>query len=184
MDSALRRLFDDLRSKDKTVQGEAYQSLLALAEPVVPWAYEVWDGLVASLADRDNRLRSISGQLLCSLAKSDPEYRLARDFPALLAVTKDERFVTARHVLQSLWRIGLAGDDRRALLLSGLAARYRECGSEKSGHLVRTDIMAALRNLHAAGGAADVEDLALGLIDGEADPAQKKKLAAEWRRKA
>jgi hypothetical protein len=45
------------------------------------------------------RSRAIAAQVLCNLAKSDPKNRMAKDFQALLNVTKDERFVTARRVL-------------------------------------------------------------------------------------
>ena len=37
--------------------------------------------------------RSIAAQVLCNLALSDPDGRMLTDFPAQLAVTKDERFV-------------------------------------------------------------------------------------------
>ena len=39
--------------------------------------------------------------------------RMLKDFDKLLAVTKDERFVTARHCLQSLWKVGAAGPEQR-----------------------------------------------------------------------
>jgi hypothetical protein len=32
---------------------------------------------------------------------------LCRDFPALFDVVADERFVTARHALQAMWKVGL-----------------------------------------------------------------------------
>ena len=69
-------------------------------------------------------MRAIAAQVLCNLAKSDPEQRMLRDFPALLAVTKDKRFVTARHTLQALWKVGLAGQVQRQMLVDGLAGRF------------------------------------------------------------
>ena len=50
----------------------------------------------------DNHNRAIAAQVLCNLAKSDPQYRMLKDFGALLAVIKDERFVTARHCMQAV----------------------------------------------------------------------------------
>ena len=45
--------------------------------------------------------------MLANLTKSDPEKRILKDFDALLSVTKDERFVTARHTMQSIWKVAL-----------------------------------------------------------------------------
>jgi uncharacterized protein YciI len=68
----------------------------------------------------DNHRRAIAAQLLCNLAKNDPEGRMLGDFSALMEVTKDNRFVTARHCLQSLWKIGMAGKQQKEILLNGL----------------------------------------------------------------
>jgi|GEM_PF-2245318 len=40
--------------------------------------------------------------------KSDPDGRIVRDFPAIWQVTKDEKFVTFRHSMQAVWKVGLA----------------------------------------------------------------------------
>jgi len=48
------------------------------------------------------------------------------DLAALLNVTKEERFVTARHSLQSLWKVGVAGELQRKALLKGLAVNCAE----------------------------------------------------------
>ena len=102
--------FGDLWSEEAEVQGKAFREILTLTAEPVGWAYAVWDELLKRLTDRNNRSRSIAAQVLCNLAKSDPSKRLLRDFPALFAVTKDERFVTARHCLQSLWEVGCVGN--------------------------------------------------------------------------
>src|SRR6185295_10842856 len=105
MDTTTRTNLDNLRSDDKAVQNDAFFALLAAAEQPVDWAYDVWDSMVADLKHKDNHRRAIAAQVLCALAKSDPENRMLKDFDALLAVTKDERFVTARHCMQALWKI-------------------------------------------------------------------------------
>ena len=181
MDSGLRRSFDDLRSADREVQGQAYQRLLTLTAQPVDWVYEVWDELVAALAHPDNRLRSIAAQLLCQLAQSDTEARMVRRFPQLLAVTKDEKFVTARHALQSLWRIGLAGQRPRELLLAGLAQRFAGCQDEKNGTLIRYDISQSLRRLYDAAPDEELRELALRLIETETDDKYRRKYAAVWK---
>src|SRR3569832_1730016 len=100
---------DDLRSLGQDRQNQAFQALLKATERPVDWAYEVWDDLLRTLEDGDNRQRSIAAQVLSNLAKSDPKQRMLKDLAALLRVTRDERFVTARHCLQSLWKVGAAG---------------------------------------------------------------------------
>src|SRR5215204_4947326 len=69
-------------------------------DKTVDWAYEAWDEIVANLSHKDNHNTAIAAQILSNLAKSDPENRILKDFDKLLTVTKDERFVTARHGLQ------------------------------------------------------------------------------------
>jgi hypothetical protein len=54
------------------------------------------------------------------------------DFDALLAVTKDEKYVTARHCLQALWKVGAAGTKQQALVVAGLAQRFNECVVKKT----------------------------------------------------
>ncbi len=108
-----KKLLVNLRSPDPDQQNYAFQSLLKATDSPVDWAYEVWDDLLRTLADGNNRQRSIAAQVLSNLAKSDSQQRMLKDLSALLKVTKDERFVTARHCLQSLWKVGLAGEPQR-----------------------------------------------------------------------
>lgn len=102
MDKKTRTNLDNIRSKDRALQNKAFTYILNATEKPVDWAYEAWDDLVKDLRHKDNHVRAIAAQILCNLAKSDPQNRMVKDFPALLAVTKDERFVTARHCMQSL----------------------------------------------------------------------------------
>lgn len=95
MDTTTREKWEQLRSPDGSARSEALSAPLAATEQPVDWAYEVWDPLIAALAHPDNHQRAIAPQLLCTLAKSDPEGRAVRDFDRLLAATRDERFVTA-----------------------------------------------------------------------------------------
>ena len=76
MDKNTRTMLDNLRSKEKEVQNEAFFYVLEVTGKPVDWAYEVWDEMVATLSHKDNRRRAIAAQLLCNLAKSDPEERM------------------------------------------------------------------------------------------------------------
>ncbi|WP_165252563.1 hypothetical protein [Paludisphaera soli] len=181
MDEDVRAKMDDIRSGDRAVQGRAFEALLAAAEGPVDWAYEAWDDLVAGLTHKDNRLRAIASQLLCNLAKSDPEGRILDDFDALLNVTRDEKFVTARHCLLALWKVGLAGDPQRRMVVDRLAGRFADCASEKNATLIRFDIVQGLRKLHDQSGDASIRETALALIATETDPKYRKKYAGVWK---
>lgn len=178
-----RAWMDDLRSSDKDRQNRAFESLVeATRNAPVAWAYEVWDDLLATLTDGDNRQRSIAAQVLCNLSASDPKSRMVKDVGALLAVTKDERFVTARHCLQAIWKVGAAGEPQRKVLLKGLAVRFKECISEKNCTLIRYDILVALRRLYDAVRDERIRSLAEELMPLEEDLKYRKKYSAVWRK--
>lgn len=184
MDAETRTRFEQLWGSDKDAQNVAYFALIDQTAPTLPpvaWAYEVWDELVANLRHNDNHRRSIAAQLLCQLARSDPEQRILRDLPALLTVSRDERFVTARHTLQSLWKIGLAGEVQRQQVLAAMAARYADCANEKNSTLIRFDLLQGMRYLYDVVGEAAIKTLALAWIEQEVDPKYRKKYAGVWR---
>lgn len=182
MSDRVRQLLADRDSGDSDRAYAALNELFALADQPVDWAYDVWDQLVADLRHANNHKRSFSAQLLARLASSDPEGRIFRDFPALAAVMRDEKFVTARHTLQAIWRVGLAGPDRETLVLDALEARFHDCAEEKNASLVRTDIIKALRRLaDATGHVAEIGERVQQLIDSEPDEGPRKKQRAAWR---
>ncbi len=120
MDEITCTNFSNLYADDREIQHAAFIFLLSATEEPVDWAYTAWDELVAGLGHKNNRVRAIAAQLLCNLAISDPENRMLQYFPALLAVTKDERFVTARHCLQSIWKVGVVGTEQQKLVVESL----------------------------------------------------------------
>ncbi len=181
MDAAIRSQLEQVHSPDRELQTQAYYALLAATDQPVDWAYEAWDELVRDLQHGDNHVRSIAAQVLCSLAKSDPDNRMRATLPLLLALTRDARFVTARHSLQALWKIGAAGPEQRAQLLEGLEARYHECAGEKNGTLIRYDIIQSLSNLHDVTQEPAIRAKALELIELETDLKYRKKYAGLWR---
>lgn len=181
MDSKLRKHLDNLRSEERELQNQAFFYILKVTEKPVEWAYEVWDELVAGLRHKDNHVRAISAQVLCNLAKSDPENRMQKDFPALMAVTKDERFVTARHCLQSIWRVGASGKEIQETVVEAFAERFRNCAAEKNCTLIRYDIIQGLRNLYDAVKDEKIKQKALELIETEEDLKYRKKYASVWK---
>ena len=184
MDTSVKGWLADLRSTDRAVQGRAFTNLMEATEEPVDWAYDAWDNLLMALTHKHNHLRAITAQLLGNLAKSDPEGRMLTDFDALIAVTRDARFVTARHCLLSLWKIGAAGDRQRRRLLDGLAGRFEDCAAEKNCTLIRFDIVQGLRRLYGRVKDEAVWAKAMELIETEADLKYRKKYVSVWRTKS
>ncbi len=182
MDKLTRTHLDKIRSKDKELQNKAYFYILNVTEKPVDWTYDVWDEMVAGLKHADNHVRAIAAQVLCNLAKSDPKERILKDFNALLAVTKDERFVTARHCLQSLWKVGAAGNKQQKIYMEGLEHRFKECITEKNCTLIRYDILQSMRNVYDAVKGEKIKAKALELIETEEDLKYRKKYASLWKK--
>ena len=181
MDITTQTNFDNLWSVDRELQNKAFSFILEATDKPVDWAYEVWDRLVTGLTHQDNHVRAITAQVLCNLAKSDLENRMQTDFRALLAVTRDKRFVTARHCMQSLWKVGVAGKQQQLQLVDGLDGRFKECISEKNCTLIRYDIIQSLRNLYDTVGDETIKEIALALIASEEDLKYRKKYASLWK---
>jgi hypothetical protein len=183
MEDTLRAHLNNLWSEDREVQNKAFLHVLAVTDKPVDWAYDAWDELMGNLTHKDNHNRAIAAQVMCNLAKSDPKNRMLKDFDALLAVTKDERFVTARHCMQALWKVGVAGRKQQELYINGLEGRYKECITEKNCTLIRFDILQSLRNVYDVVKDEAIRVTALELIQTEDDLKYRKKYARLWQTK-
>ncbi|RDW16647.1 hypothetical protein [Oceanobacillus chungangensis] len=181
MDTAMQTNFNNLESEDKNQQYEAFMNIIEATKKEVDWAYEVWDELLAGLTSTDNHKRSRYAQFLANLAISDPEKRMLTDFSAVWEVTKDKRTVTARHSLQAIWRIALAGEEQKEMVVNQLVERFETCEGGKNYTLVRFDIIQDLRNLYDEIKEQKVKEIALGLIEKEEDPKYQKKYAKVWK---
>jgi hypothetical protein len=181
MDDATRTHWNNLRTEDGDVRYAAFMALLASTDQPVDWAYEVWDELLANLRHPNNHQRAIAAQLLCNLAQSDPEQRMLQDIDALFAVTRDARFVTARHALQAIWKVALVGPQHQQLVVNRLADRFRSCVAEKNSRLIRYDMIVCLRKISDALGNAAIRETALTLIATEEADKYRKKYTAVWR---
>lgn len=181
MDKTIRTYLDNIRSGDKDLQNKAYFFIMGATNETVDWAYEAWDELLDGLTHKDNHVRAISAQVLANLTKSDPKNRMLKDFEKLLAVTKDERFVTARHCLQSLWKVGVAGRKQQKVYMNGLERRFRECRDEKNWSLIRYDILQSMRNVYDVTKEEGIKKKALELIGTEEDPKYRRKYASLWK---
>jgi hypothetical protein len=184
MDKTTRDRLVALHSEDGDVRFAAYQALMAATSQPVDWAYEAWNELLAMTRDPNNHRRAIATQLLCNLAQhSDPKRRMLKDFDQVLAVTRDKMFVTARHTLQALWKVGAAGKKQQALVVERLAGRFQDCVAEKNCTLIRYDIIVDLGQLYDAVRDEGVKARALELIETEPDLKYRKKYATVFRKR-
>lgn len=181
MDEFTRQQLDNIRSQDRELRNRAFLYLLEVTEKPVDWAYEAWDELVAGLKHKDNHVRAICAQVLANLAISDPQNRILEVFDELLAVTRDERFVTARHCMQSIWKVGTAGPQQRKIVVDGLELRFDECIGEKNCTLIRYDIVRCLRELYDEVGDECIKEKAFELIESEQNPKYRVKYSSVWR---
>lgn len=170
-----------LRSGDRATQSQCYELLQRVSGGHVDWADAAWSLFLDLLRHKDNRVRSIAGQTLCGLAPSASSRLVGYDLDALIEATRDERFVTARHILLALWKVGIADTKVRAALTAKLSTRYKSCASEKNATLVRYDILCTLRRLFDATTDEAVKASALRLVELEQDPKYRKKYAGAWR---
>ena len=182
MDKLTRTHLENIHSKDRELQNKAFFYILNVTEKPVDWAYDVWDEMLVGLTNSDNHIRAIAAQVLCNLAKSDPKERILRDFDKLLTVTKDERFVTARHCMQALWKIGVVGKKQQKIYMDGLERRFEECITEKNCTLIRYDILQSMKNVYDGVKDEKIKAKALELIETEQDANYRKKYAGLWRR--
>ena len=181
MDVLTRAYFVNLESDEWDLQYEAYQRILEMTKQEVDWAYEVWDDIVQNLSNRDAHIRSRCAQLLAHLAISDPQKRILGDFSLLWKVTtRDPKFITKRHSLQSIWRVGLAGKEQKDLLLEHFIKWFKHCHQEKNCRLIRSDLLQGLRNLYEQQSCEKVKKVALELIEVELEEEYREKYKRIW----
>jgi hypothetical protein len=106
---------------------------------------------------------------------------MLHDFPVLFAVTGDERFVTARHRLQSLWKVGAVGEEQQRLLLTALEKQFNNCVTHKNCILIRYDVSTCMLYLYDIVNDDNIRVLSHRLIDLEQDLKYRKKFSAIWR---
>lgn len=184
MEKEILQLFSNLTERDHDIQYESYEELMKIMQEPVDWTYAVWEQLVQALTYKDGYARARAAQILCALAaKSDPEERVLEDFLKIWAVTYDERFATARNALQAIWKIGLAGQVQRDLVVSYLAKRFQTCLDEKHPSLIRYDIIVSFKKLYDQTNDSKLIAIAHRLIDEEHEVKHKKKYKAAIRSK-
>jgi hypothetical protein len=181
MDATTKKYLDDLHNDDANQRYEAFINVIKITNQPVDWAYDVWDDLLAQLSHKNNHQRAIAAQVLSNLAKSDVKGRMLKDIPQLFAVTKDEKFVTARHSLQCLWKVAIVNKPLQKKVIDFLTHRFQECSVEKNCTLIRYDILEVLRKIYDKVPDEKMKDKALELIQAEEDVRYRKKYTGLWK---
>ena len=148
MDNKTREFIDNLGSSDDKIRLNALQTILKLTEDKVEWINDVWNLLVAKLDDENSYQRSIGIMVLCNLAKSDTENRVASILDRILAHTRDEKFITSRQCIQNVWKLALTGSQTKEIVLKHLEKRFKECTEENHYNLIRQDIVQSMRMVY------------------------------------
>ena len=81
--------------------------------------------LIEDLTWKDNHTSFRAAQLLSNLAISDHEKRMLVDFAKLYDVAKNPKFVMARHSLQRIWQVVLAGEEQKDMIMNHLIEGFK-----------------------------------------------------------
>ncbi|WP_242057246.1 hypothetical protein [Pseudalkalibacillus hwajinpoensis] len=181
MNNQMKLSFEKSKTGNKDERFEAYQNILNETDRRVEWAYEVWDQLIEDLTHKDNHQRSRAAQYLSNLAKSDPEMRIMNDFPKLWEVTNDKKFVTARHSLQSIWKVAIAGKPQMDMVMEYMVNRFKNGTDEKNFTLIRNDILQNMKNIYDYYNDEAIKHTALELINTVEEKKYKKKYMDIWK---
>jgi hypothetical protein len=181
METGLRGDFENLKSSDDKIRFTSFQRVLEVTEKKVPWIYEVWDDLLQSLRHENSYQRSIAAMVLCNLARSDSENRMRKEIGRLLALTTDEKFVTSRQCIQSIWKVAASSAPLQKGIVEHLSGLFADCINGKHYNLIRQDIVQSLKNLHDEIGDEKLRKKAAELIATEKDAKYRKKYEAVWR---
>ncbi len=183
MNAVLRKNVDNLSSDDGQVRYAALEYVMAATNQPVDWAYEVWDDLLMLMQGPHIHHRAIATTLLCNLAKSDPKRRILKALPAIMAITHDKSFVTARHTIQALWKIGAAGKPQQKAVLEQMGLRFADAAADRNTTLIRYDLLVGLRQLYDVVKDQGIRAQAMALIETEPDAKYVKKYMTVWKKK-
>jgi len=131
-----------------------------------------------SIAPSQKTIRSLAQHdffINPNLAKSDHRKRIDSLLDKILKHTKDEKFITSRQCIQSLWKVAAAHQVYCIRIVKHLEKRFRECVKEKHYNLIRQDIIQTLGRLHTETGLNTALESAHRLLELEQDGKNRKK---------
>lgn len=177
MNENIKKLVDELGSKNNKVRKNALDTLLDMTQEKVDWVYEVWGTLVDKLASDNSYQRSIGIFLLSNLIKSDYEHRFFEVIDRYLELMEDEKFITSRQTIQTSWKVAIQLDELRDKIIHYLLKMFSENKFlSLHANLIRKDIIMSLCNIHNVyKDAVDILDIKFR-IDMYCDEIERKEL--------
>jgi hypothetical protein len=172
--------FQNLYNQNPEKRYIALQKIISLTTQPVDWVYMVWDDLLELTKKGDNHQRSIAVQIMSNLAKSDHNQKMLEDFGFLVAVTKDKNFITAKHSLNCLWKIGIVNEKFKRMVVLDMDKRFQECISERNYYLIRYNITVILRKMYDHLLEENLKLQSLSLIGLERENKFRKKYLSVW----
>lgn len=179
MPAGIDLLMERLKSAKDDERYSALTELLAITEGKVPWFDEYREELAAKLADENSYQRSIGAMLLANLAKSEGKKgEFGKLLPGLMRLVDDEKFITERQYLQSVWKVALVDPAYKKKIVAQLEAEFAASAAKKHANLLRLDIVTSLSRIMAGTGEAGMRREIEALIAAEKDEKERKKYAA------
>ncbi len=181
MDSQTKELFANIYATHPKIQRESYLTLLTITEEPVAWTYEILDELFETLRHKDAYIRSIAGQLIANLAKSDPDKKLFEKIHLLFEASKDKKSLKSRNILLSLWKVGIVSAEHKEKIIEWFEKQYQACSKDKNRESIRFDIVCGLRKMYDDCREPSIQTKAMELINLEQDQRAKLKYLSVWR---
>ncbi len=174
-------LFSNLESKDNKIRYDAFQELLTITDSEVEWVYDKWLDLIGKLSSDNSYQRSIGLMLLANLAKSDHENRISEILLKFFDCFNDEKFITSRQCIQSIWKIAICNKSNCGRIVAELERTYYENIHLRShGNLIKDDVIFSLSQITKHLNDKTTFDIAKKLIADEIDPKIIKSLSKHF----
>ncbi|MTI47904.1 MAG: hypothetical protein FH761_08690 [Firmicutes bacterium] len=175
MNENVEELLREINSKDNNIRLNALNQLIKITDNVVDWFDDTYLELAKKLNSNNSYQRSIGILLLCNLAKSDNNNKIADILNDILAHTFDEKFITSRQCIQNIWKIAILDRKYEKQIVKHLKKQYIDCRDERHFSLIRQDIINALNSIYKNNSDENLKREILRLIESEESEKYKKK---------
>ena len=175
METNINILMEMLSLKDDTARYSAFQELLTITDSPVPWFDQYRSLLMEKLSDENSYQRSIGLMLLCNLAKNDTHHEYRQILDLLMPLINDEKFITERQYLQSIWKVAIVNEEYSKRIVPQLEKEFYDCLSKKHSNLLRQDIIESMIKILEKMPTQEIKDTIGKMIEDEQDEKSKKK---------
>ncbi len=149
MNEVVNELIERLAVEDNKIRKEALDKIIELTEEEVDWIYDYWDLFVKKLYSENSYQRTIGMFILSNLAKSDSENRFEGILDEYLMITEDEKFITSRQTLQTVWKVAVVKENCKTKIIKHLTRMFTENRHlVKHANLIRKDVVESLCRIY------------------------------------